>query len=75
MQRVPVRSTTLRSVGYDRASRILEAEFRTGRVYRYEGVMPNLYLSFLAARSKGTFFNKVIRDSFPYHEVGRERRR
>jgi KTSC domain len=69
MRRIPVRSTTLRSVGYDKASRVLEAEFRTGRVYQYRGVTPNLYLSFLAARSKGTFFNKVIRDSFPYIEV------
>ena len=69
MQRVPVRSTTLRSVGYDPVSRILEAEFHTGLIYAYEDVPPELWLSLLATPSKGKFFNLLIRDRFHYHQV------
>lgn len=72
MRRVPVRSTTLRSIGYDAATRTLEAEFRTGRVYAYSGVPPELWLSLLATRSKGRFFNLLIRDRFGFREVGRK---
>lgn len=69
MQRVPVRSTTLRSVGYDPATKTLEAEFRTGRVYAYSDVPPELWLSLLASGSKGKFFNILIRDRFRYHSI------
>jgi hypothetical protein len=73
MRRVPVRSTTLRSIGYDRGARLLEAEFRSGRVYAYDAVPPELWLSFLATRSKGRFFNLLIRDRFRCREVGRKK--
>ena len=35
MQRAQVESTMLRSVGYDPSTRMLELEFRNGRLYRY----------------------------------------
>jgi hypothetical protein len=69
MQRVPVQSTTLRSVGYDPATRTLEAEFTTGRIYAYSDVPPQLWLSLLATKSKGKFFNILIRDRFRYHSI------
>jgi hypothetical protein len=69
MRRIPVRSIVLRSIGYDPVTRTLEAEFRTGRVYRYFGVPIELFLSCLAARSKGRFFNIAVRDFYPYREV------
>jgi hypothetical protein len=69
MQRVPVRSTTLRSVGYDAATTTLEVEFRTGLIYAYENVPPALWQSFQATPSKGKFFNLLIRDRFRYHQV------
>jgi hypothetical protein len=49
--------------------RMLEAEFRNGRVYRYAGVPVELFLSFLVSRSKGRFFNIAVRDFYPYREV------
>ncbi|HEX6977736.1 MAG TPA: KTSC domain-containing protein [Alphaproteobacteria bacterium] len=69
MQRIPLRSVVLRAVGYDPVTRTLEAEFRTGRIYRYAGVPPELFLSLLVARSKGRFFNIAVRDFYPYREV------
>lgn len=38
MERREIESEPIRSIGYDARAEILEIEFRTGRVYRYEGV-------------------------------------
>ena len=52
---------------------MLEAEFRSGRVYAYDAVPPELWLSFMATRSKGRFFNLLIRDRFRCRAVGRKK--
>ena len=69
MRRQPVESSSLQSVGYDAASQVLEVQFRTGRVYRYFGVPPDVYNSLLQASSRGAFFNANIRDQYPFERV------
>jgi hypothetical protein len=64
MLRQRVISSELRSVGYDRHNNVLEAEFRTGGVYRYFGVPPNVYAALIAAPSKGRFFNMQIKPTY-----------
>ena len=66
MDRAPLDSTTLASAAYHPATRVLELEFRSGALYRYFSVPPSLYRDLLAADSKGRFFNRFIRDCFPY---------
>jgi hypothetical protein len=62
MQREPIDSTVLASMGYAATSRILELEFRgTGQVYRYFDVPPQEHAAFLAAESKGTYLNQVFK--------------
>jgi hypothetical protein len=63
VERTPVSSTQLTSIGYDDASSTLEVEFRKGGVYRYFGVSAQTYRQLIAAQSIGTYFNDVIRDS------------
>lgn len=63
ISRVPVRSSALRSVGFDARSSTLEIEFVSGSVYRYFGVSRLVYLGLLSAPSKGQFFNTDIRDA------------
>jgi hypothetical protein len=65
MQRQPVTSSNLRSVGYDPDSRTQEIEFQTGRVWRYSNVPRSVYSALLAADSKGSYFNSCIRDAYP----------
>jgi hypothetical protein len=69
MNRKPVRSSNIKSVGYDKPQKVLEVEFRTGSIYQYEGVHPNTARFLLQAPSKGKFFHKNVRTSFPYHKV------
>jgi hypothetical protein len=69
VDRTPVDSSSLASVGYDEATRILEIEFRNGSVYRYEQVPPQDYRVLMAAESKGAEFNRKIRPHYPHRRV------
>jgi hypothetical protein len=66
MQRRQVESSMLRSVGYDPAIRVLELEFRNGRLYRYGEVGEETYRELMAASSKGRYFLESIDDLYPY---------
>jgi KTSC domain len=62
MQRIPIRSTSIASLGYSPTKRELEIKFRdTGDVYRYFDVPAEEYVAFLAAESKGTYLNQVFK--------------
>jgi len=69
MDRVPVTSENLASVGYEPATNVLEIEFRRGVVYRYFGVPRSVFQGLMASSSKGTFFVEAIRDQFAFERV------
>ena len=69
ISRAAVQSTSLASVGYDSAGKILEVEFLTGAVYRYMGVPEKVYRDLLAADSKGKYFSKNIRGHYVFVKV------
>ena len=70
MDRMPVTSTQLASIGYDPATLTLEVEFRKGGVYQYVGISAETHERLMAAESIGTFFNTVIREGgFAYLRV------
>jgi hypothetical protein len=75
MQREPVESSMLRSAGYDPEREILELEFNNGRIYRYFGVPPEVFVELLNAESKGRYFLAEIDDLYPYLQVRRTRSR
>lgn len=64
MERIPVSSTSLLSIGYDANSRILEVEFTRGAVYQYYDVPSDEYDSFIASNSKGQYFNSRIKNGY-----------
>lgn len=67
--RVPVSSTSLASVGYDRNSAVLEIEFLSGAVYRYTDVPEKVHREFMAAESKGRYFSQHIRGRFQFERI------
>jgi len=69
MDRVPVRSSNIRSVGYDPATRTLELEFHSGGLYRYSGVPESIYEDFMQAVSKGAYFHDHIKGRFPDRRI------
>jgi hypothetical protein len=64
MDRTPVDSSSVLSVGYDSATFELEIEFHNGRVYRYLQVPIAAYRLLLQAPSIGEYVNTVIKPRF-----------
>ena len=71
MEREPVDSSTMKSVGYEDRSRILEVEFQSEAAYQYLGVSAKIHQELMAAESKGQYFNREIRDVYPYVQISR----
>ena len=69
MVRNPVRSSNLKSVGYDLRSGQMEIEFQSGKVYRYDRVPQILHQGLLATPSAGQFFNDRILNRFQAVEL------
>ena len=70
MQRTPVSSSNLRSVGYDPETSTLEVEFMHGGVYSYSNVPASEYNGLMSASSHGSYFNANIRKgSYSYRKV------
>jgi hypothetical protein len=65
---IPVDSSLIRSVTYG-TDATLTVRFHRGAVYRYFTVPRTTLDAFLAATSKGAYFNRHIRDRFPYQQV------
>jgi KTSC domain len=62
MQRVPVESSSIASIGYAPQRRVLELEFlQSGEVYQYFDVPAEEYAAFLDADSNGTYLNHVFK--------------
>ena len=59
-------SSVIRSFAYDESRRRLDVEFVSGRHYAYHEVPPGLVEQMRRAFSKGSFFNRRIRDHFRF---------
>lgn len=70
MNRNPVASSNIASLGYDEPSQTLEVEFMNGMIYQYYNVGSALYEELMRAPSKGQFLNFNIRNAYPYSRVG-----
>jgi len=68
MNRIPVSSSNINSIGYDRQSRVLEVEFSSGDVYQYFDVPEHLYNILIGTSSKGQFLNEHIKYNFRYQK-------
>ena len=69
MERTPVSSSNIRSVGYDSDSSILEIEFNNGTVYQYANVPQFEYDGLMSAASHGSYFSANIKSRYAYSRV------
>ncbi len=69
MERQPVNSSSLVSIGYDEDSSTLEVEFKVDRIYRYFNVPIFEYERLMNAGSHGEYFNFNIKDKYPYERA------
>lgn len=66
--RTPVASSMLASVAYS-TDATLELEFRSGATYRYLTVPEAVFQELIAAPSKGAYFNRNLRNRYPYQRL------
>ena len=64
MDRVPVSSSNLASVGYDPANSTLEIEFCDGGLYQYFDVPAHEHEALMQAPSHGVYFSAHIRNTY-----------
>jgi len=69
MDRTPVISSNLKSVGYDMNTKTLEIEFKNGSVYQYYEVPLDVYEGLMKAPSHGKFFHAHIRNVYRYKRI------
>lgn len=72
MERTPVESSQMKSIGYDPATQVMEVEFSNGRIYQYDNVPANIHADFMEAKSKGAFLGKHIKahaDWYPFRRM------
>lgn len=69
IQRTPVESSSIASIGHSRASKLLEIEFRSGAIYRYRKVPRSVFTAFSTARSKGNFFSGQVRGKYDFEKI------
>ena len=69
IERAPVESSSLVSIGFAREARVLEIEFRSGAIYRYLGVPQTVFEALRKADSKGRYFAQSIRGKYEFQRV------
>lgn len=64
MERQPVNSSNLATVGYDPNAETLEVEFKNGLIYQYYNVPQVVFDELVSAPSPGTYFNINVKNRF-----------
>lgn len=62
-------SSSIAEFAYSYHEMHLYVRFKNGRTYRYAGVPTAVYDAFVAADSKGTFFNARIQGRYSYTQL------
>lgn len=70
IDRAPVNSKLLKTLGYHPESQTLAAEFGDGKLYHYADVSPEEYAALQAAESVGSHFLKhIVRGGKPHTRI------
>lgn len=69
MQRRPVRSTSLKAVGYEAATQTLEIEYRHGGLVRYTGVPAAVHAALLQLPNKLLFVEQVLERGYEREQL------
>ncbi len=69
IKRIPVVSSNIASVGYDKVAHILEIEFHHGAVYQYVDVPEKVYKELMSSTSQSAYFINEIKEKYSYNNV------
>lgn len=69
MERKQVKSSNLKSVGFDGQNKVLEIEFWKGSIYQYFKVPQQIYDELMKASSLGTYHHRKIKGRYRYVRI------
>ena len=69
MERTPVSSSNVNSIGYDADTQTLEVEFKNGAIYHYFGVPEYEHDGLMSADSKGKYLHSHIKNRYPLSKL------
>ncbi|EKN3343205.1 KTSC domain-containing protein [Yersinia enterocolitica] len=69
MNRQPVVSSNIRSIGYDANDSTLEIEFNNGAIYQYFDIPQNIYSDLIHSDSVGGYLARHIKGHFRFSRV------
>lgn len=69
MRMTVVGSSNLDRIGYDLERQVLYVMFQNGAYYAYQGVPDSIYTDLMNANSMGRYFNRHIRNHYPYERL------
>ena len=61
---IPVESSFISGAAYFEPLSLLEVKFKNGKEYIFDGVPKKVFEDFISAKSKGEFFNRVIKKNY-----------
>ena len=64
-----IKSSFIDSVGYDELGNRLIIRFNSESIYEYQNVSREVYIAFMEAESKGSFYAKYIRGKFESRQL------
>jgi ATP-dependent DNA helicase RecG len=68
IKRIPVASSNIASVGYDKNAHILEIEFHHGAIYQYVDVPERVFEELMNSPAIGAYFMNEIKRKFEYQK-------
>ncbi|WAH58490.1 KTSC domain-containing protein [Pseudomonas silvicola] len=69
MERSPVSSSNVESVGYEGDSETLEVEFKNGALYQYFDVPQSIFEGLISADSVGGYLAENVKGVYRYSRV------
>lgn len=69
MKHVPLRSSLVRSAGYDDATAVMEVRLASGAVYSFFAVPARVFSELVSAESAGEYFNAKVKGVFPFRKA------
>lgn len=64
MERTPVTSKSIRSLGFDQETGLGEVEFLNGSVYTVHGLAVETFNEMVAAESVGSYYARNVRNNY-----------
>lgn len=69
INRTLVRSSNVRSYGYDPQTRTIQVQFTDGKIYEYYNRAPSVWRDFQLSQSKGSFVQNKLTPAGNYKRV------